>query len=81
MTKTAEINEFTGTLAELVTVIQSGHEVLLTQGNKPVARLVAASEKEIAPGAPLRVRSLKGHRILTPVISQGGLAEEMFGSK
>jgi antitoxin (DNA-binding transcriptional repressor) of toxin-antitoxin stability system len=81
VTTTAEINEFTGTLAQLVTIVQSGHEVLLTQDHKPVARLVAASEKEIAPRAPLHFLSLKGHRTLTPVISQVELAEEMFGPK
>jgi antitoxin (DNA-binding transcriptional repressor) of toxin-antitoxin stability system len=68
-----------GQLAELVKHIQAGNEVLLTQSNKPVVKLVSASEAAVSPGAPLRVRSLKGHRVLAPVISQGELAEEMFG--
>jgi hypothetical protein len=29
-------------------------------------------------GTPLRIRSLKGHRVLGPAISQAELAEEMF---
>ena len=78
MTTTAEVNEFTGRLAELVKRVQSGNEVLLTQGDKPVAKLVAASRNEIASGTTLQVRSLKGHRVLTPVISQSELADEMF---
>ena len=79
MTTTAEINEFTGRLAELVKQVQAGNEVLLTQGHKPVAKIVSTSEKEITSGANLQIHSLKGHRVLTPVISQSDLADEMFG--
>ena len=68
-----------GQLADLVKQVQAGNEVLLTESNKPVAKLVSASEKTIAPCVPLQIRSLKGHRVLTPIISQGDLAEEMFG--
>jgi antitoxin (DNA-binding transcriptional repressor) of toxin-antitoxin stability system len=67
-----------GQLAELVKQVQAGNEVLLTQGNKPVAKLVPAIQKDTAPHAALQVRSLKGHRVLTPTISQEDLAEEMF---
>jgi prevent-host-death family protein len=77
MVVTTEIG--TGQLADLVKQVQAGNEVLLTQGDKPVARLVPARETKAANGSPLRVRSLKGHRVLTPNISQGDLAEEMFG--
>ena len=69
MTTTAEVNEFTGKLAELVKQVQAGNEVLLTQGRKPVAKIVSASEKEIASGTTLKIQSLKGHRVLTPVIA------------
>ena len=81
MTTTAEVNGFTGQLAELVKQVQAGHEVLLTQGHKPVARLVPATEKQSIPGAVLPIRSFKGHRILTPSISQAELAGEMFDRK
>jgi prevent-host-death family protein len=77
MLVTTEIDS--GQLAELLKHIQAGNEVLLTQSNKPVAKLVSASETAISPSAPLRIRSLKGHRVLTPIISQGELAVEMFG--
>jgi hypothetical protein len=56
-----------------------GDGVLLTQGNKPMAKIVSASENGIPFGTALNIRSIKGHRILTPVISQGELAAEMFG--
>jgi antitoxin (DNA-binding transcriptional repressor) of toxin-antitoxin stability system len=51
----------------------------VTQGDKPVARLVSATQKETKTDTPFRVRSLRGHRVLTDVISQEELAEEMFG--
>ena len=77
MTVTSEIG--TRQLADLVKQVQAGDEVLLTQGNKPVAKLVAAPGNGITSGAALNIRSIKGHKVLTPVISQGDLAEEMFG--
>jgi len=36
------------------------------------------SEKESASGSTLKIQSLKGHRVLTPKISQSELADEMF---
>lgn len=78
MTTTAEVNEFTGRLAELVKQVQAGNEVLLTQERKPVAKIVSTSEKEIVSSRAIQIRSLKGHRVLTPVISQSELADEMF---
>lgn len=79
MTMTAEIG--TGQLAELVKQVQAGNEVLLTQGNKPVAKIVPTSQKEPVKSAELDIRSLRGHRVLTPVISQAEIAEEMFERK
>jgi prevent-host-death family protein len=78
MTKTAEINEFSGRLAELVEQVQAGDEVVLTQGNKPVAKIVSATEEKTSSGATIEIHSLKGHRVLTPAISQSELADEMF---
>ena len=77
MIVTAEIGA--GQLAELVKQVQAGNEVLLTESNKPVARLVSASEKKTTPSVPLQVRSIKGRQILTPIISQADLADDMFG--
>ncbi len=78
MTKTAEVNEFTGRLAELVKQVQAGNEVLLTQEHKPVAKIVSTDEKKIVSGTTLQIHSLKGHRVLTPAISQSELADELF---
>ncbi len=78
MTTIAEVNDLAGPLAELLKQVKAGNEVLLTQGNRPVARLVPASKEGALP-SPLRFRSLAGHRVLTPLISQTELAEELFG--
>jgi antitoxin (DNA-binding transcriptional repressor) of toxin-antitoxin stability system len=76
MTMTAEIGA--APLAELIKQVQAGNEVLLTQGNQPVAKLVPAVENSVAPRAAVQIRSLKGHHVLTSVISQSELADEMF---
>jgi antitoxin (DNA-binding transcriptional repressor) of toxin-antitoxin stability system len=68
----------TGQLADLVKQVQAGNEVLLTQGDKPVARLVPAREASAGSASPLNVRSLKGHRVLTPILSQEELADDLF---
>lgn len=68
----------TGQLAELVKQVQAGNVVLLTQCNKPVARLVAVLEIEAGEKLPVRIRSLTGHRVLAPNISQSELAEDMW---
>lgn len=65
-------------LSDLILQVQAGNEVLLTQGDKPVARLIAATENKVAPSSALKIRSLSGHRVLTPVISQSDLADELF---
>jgi prevent-host-death family protein len=77
MTKTEEINEFSGQLAELIKQVQAGNEAVLTQDNRPVAKVVSAKEERNASGT-IEIRSLKGHRVLTPAISQSELADEMF---
>ena len=45
MTKTAEITQFAG-LAELVKQVQAGNEVVLTKGDKPVARIISATDSQ-----------------------------------
>jgi prevent-host-death family protein len=78
MTKTAEVNEFSGQLAELIKQVQAGNEVVLTQGSKPVAKIISATEERNPADATIEIRSLKGHRVLAPSISQSELADEMF---
>ena len=79
MTKTAEIKEFTGRLAELVQQVQAGNEVVLTEGDKPVAKIISTAAQEIKPPAKFQVRSFKGHRVRISTISQSEIADEMFG--
>ena len=81
MTIRADVNELAVRLRELVEQVQAGNEVLLIKGSEPVARLVPAPEGGTASCAPLRIRSLKGHRVLASAIPQAELAEEMFASQ
>jgi prevent-host-death family protein len=77
MTVTAEVGA--GQLADLIKQVQAGNEVVLMQDSKPVARLISAAEKLPAPGTTFSVRSIPGHRVLTPVIAQADIADELFG--
>jgi prevent-host-death family protein len=76
MTVTTEIGA--KQLGELIKEVEAGNEVLLTKNAWPVARLVPAQMAK-REGTTLRVRSLKGHRVLAASISQSELADEMFG--
>jgi antitoxin (DNA-binding transcriptional repressor) of toxin-antitoxin stability system len=59
--------------------VKAGHEVLVTRGQQPVARLVSMRpEPPNRPRSILDLPSFKGHRVLTTVITQAELAEEMF---
>jgi antitoxin (DNA-binding transcriptional repressor) of toxin-antitoxin stability system len=77
MVVTEEIG--TKQLADPVKRVQADGEVLLTQGNKPVAKLVSVLKDTALPHDAMRVRSLAGHKVLTPVISQADLADDFFG--
>jgi antitoxin (DNA-binding transcriptional repressor) of toxin-antitoxin stability system len=70
-----------GQLAELLKQVQAGNEVLLTQDQKPVAKLVAARQERIEPRGPWKLHAISGHRVLTPGISQADIAEDIFGQK
>ncbi len=79
MTKTAEAGELAAHLMEFLDDVKAGHEVLVTRGQQPVARLVSMRpEPPSRPRSILDLPSFKGHRVLTPVITQAELAEEMF---
>ncbi len=65
-------------LDDLIKRVLAGDEVLLTRNNQPVAKIVSAAKKDVSNGTGLNIRSFKGHRVLTPIIAQGDLAEEMF---
>jgi hypothetical protein len=51
------------------------------QEHKPVAKIISTSEAEMAPGTTLQIRALKGHRVLSPVVSQSELADGMFARR
>jgi prevent-host-death family protein len=80
MTVTAEVNDLPGRITELLRQVQEGNEVVLIQGNKPVARLIPALDSTRPPAA-IQIRSIKGHQVLTPIISQSEVADEMLGQK
>ncbi len=76
MLVTAEIGS--KSLSELVRQMQAGDEVLITQDNKPVAKLVAVDQSAPPKTSELQVVSHKGHRVITPIIPQSELADELF---
>ena len=45
---------------------------------RPLVKTVSSSEDGRVVGTIFQVRSLKGHHVLTPVISQSEIADEMF---
>ncbi len=67
-------------LPELIRQVQAGDEILLTQDQEPVARLVPAAPLS-RTALPFSIRSFSGHRIISPEISQADLSEELFGQK
>jgi antitoxin (DNA-binding transcriptional repressor) of toxin-antitoxin stability system len=82
VTTTAEVDEIAGRLAEFIDQIKAGNEVVLTEGHKPVARLVPPGrERSIPTGQPLNIRALEGHKVLIPTFSHAELAEELFGGR
>ncbi len=62
MTLTADID--VAQLAELVKQVEAGNEVLLTQGAKPVAKLVPATSKVSTPQPFDHLATVKGNGIL-----------------
>jgi hypothetical protein len=43
--------------------------------------LVSALPEKTPSASFLKIRTFKGHRVLTPNISQADIAEDMFGQK
>ena len=56
--KTVDADEAQATLGDLLTFVREGHEVLISYGDEPVARLVPVGTAE-APGHPGRRRKRK----------------------
>lgn len=70
--KTVDLCEAETNLAELVTLVRAGVEVMLTEGNTPVARLVP-----ISPAAP-RIAGLHHGSIWTSDDFDEPLPEEFW---
>ena len=79
MTMTAELSA--SRLADLVREVQAGNEVVVMDNNRAVAKLVPANNGSRPESKLFRMRSFADRKILTPTISHGDLAEEMFGRK
>jgi antitoxin (DNA-binding transcriptional repressor) of toxin-antitoxin stability system len=76
MTMTAEIA--TGQLEELVEQVKAGNEVLLTQDDKLVAKLIPVPEDGSTFRCRLTLRAFTGHRVITPLIRQEEIADDLF---
>ncbi len=79
MTVTAEIQP--GQLADLLKQVQAGNEVVFTQGQKPVAKIIATTRVGNEETRWLEVKSLKGHKVLISDFTHAEIADEMFGQK
>lgn len=70
-------------LSELIDRARAGEEVVITRGNKAVARITALDEGEPAPASPRRssadmIEWLRAHRVKPSVIGDAGkLVREM----
>ena len=76
MTVTADVR--TSDLQQLVKQVQAGHEILLTEDNKTVAKIVSTPNQEVAQKRKYDIPGLSGHKVLTPIITQAEIANEMF---
>ena len=79
MTKTAEAGELAKHLAKFLDEVKAGHEVLVTSGAKPVARLVPVQSQSKPRRRSIRcIRPLSGKWIGESVLKSGDLSDEMF---
>ena len=79
MTKTAEAGDLAKHLAQFLDEVKAGHEVLVTRGATPVARLVPVrNQSRFQPRSIRGLRSLAGKWMSEPALKSGDLAEEMF---
>jgi len=79
MTITAEAGELAERLMEFLDDVKAGHEVLVTSGQKPIARLVPVSASPRRERrSVLHLRTLPGKWTGETVLRSGDLADEMF---
>ena len=79
MTKTAEAGDLAKHLQKFLDDVKAGHEVLVTHGQKPVARLVPMPVPvRRRRRSILQIRSLPGKWTGEATLESGDLADEMF---
>ena len=79
MTKTAEAGDLAKHLGQFLDEVKAGHEVLVTRGATPVARLVPVrNQSRLQPRSILGLRSLSGKWLSETVLNSGDLADEIF---
>ena len=81
MTKTADVNEVAVHFSEWLREVAAGHEVLVTENGRPVARVLGAGAgRENARPRPVLtdLPTLPGHWAGEPVIKGETLADELL---
>ena len=79
MTKMVEAGELAAHLMEFLADVKAGHEVLVTSGQEPIARLVSPHLlRDPRPRSVLGLPSLSGRWIGEAIVRSGDLADEMF---
>jgi antitoxin (DNA-binding transcriptional repressor) of toxin-antitoxin stability system len=80
MATTADLAKLAGTAPDLVSQVLAGNEVILTNSNQPVARIVPVVKNGKPPRSlpPLKIRPLSRPRVVTPKITGAEIADEMF---
>jgi prevent-host-death family protein len=86
MIKTADVQDVAARFTDWLKEVAAGHEVVVTENSRPVARVVAPAEvRPLASPAsqPITTSVLglpvfHGRKVLTPQITAAEIAEEMF---
>lgn len=79
MTKTAEAGDLAKHLAQFLDEVKAGHEVLVTSGTTPVARLVPLrNQSRFQPRSIRGLRALAGTWVGKTTVKSDDVAEEIF---
>jgi antitoxin (DNA-binding transcriptional repressor) of toxin-antitoxin stability system len=78
MTTTADFAKLAGALPEVVSQVLAGKEVVLTEADKPIARIVPILNGGSRPLPLLKIQSFSRPQVLTPNLTGSEIAEDMF---
>jgi antitoxin (DNA-binding transcriptional repressor) of toxin-antitoxin stability system len=86
MIKTADVQDVAARFTDWLKEVAAGHEVVVTENSRPVARVVApvaARPLATRTGQPVTLSVLglpvfHGREVLTPQVASAEIAEEMF---